>query len=95
MTPYLLSFAFICVAFSLGLQKRQRWMWYAGWLVFLLVAVSIVQLLVFVLSKSQTASSAIFGCTCIAGILLFWTSIALWWKNRRGDFRVPQSPSKK
>jgi hypothetical protein len=34
MTSYLLGFARVFVAFSIGLQKQPRRVWYAGWLVF-------------------------------------------------------------
>ncbi len=91
MTPCLLSFALICIALSIGIWRRQTWAWYAGWLVFLLFAVQVAALIVFVFSSAQTTRTAVLGYTGIAGIVAFWTPIALWWKQRRKDFGKPRA----
>jgi uncharacterized membrane protein YhaH (DUF805 family) len=86
MTPYLLGFALISIALSIGLQKRQRWVWYAGWAIFLLFAILVAALAAHVFSTAQTTRAAALGCTGVAGIALFWTPIAIWWAKRRHDF---------
>jgi len=86
MTPYLLGFALICIALSIGLQKRQHWVWYAGWALFLLFAIQIAALIAHVTSTAQTTRAAVPGYTGIAGIVLFWTPIVIWWAKRRHDF---------
>ncbi|ATC64054.1 hypothetical protein CMV30_08875 [Nibricoccus aquaticus] len=95
MPQQLLGFAVVCIALSVGLQKRQLWVWYAVWALFLFFAIQIAALVAHVLSTAQTTRAAALGCTGAAGIALFWTPIAIWWAKRRNDFGKPRAHSTK
>ena len=82
----LLGFAFVCIALSLGLWRRQAWVWYAGWAVFLLFGIQLAAFTAETLAMAETRADAFFGCMCVAGIALFWTTIAIWWKRSRREF---------
>lgn len=86
MPELLLCFAFVCIALSFGIWHRQKWAWYAGWIVFLLFAIQITAFIAHVTSTAQTARAAVPDYTGIAGIVLFWTPIVIWWAKRRHDF---------
>jgi hypothetical protein len=86
MPRQLLGFALVCIALSIGLWKRQRWVWYAGWALFLLFAILVAALVAHVFSTAQTTRAAALGYTGVAGIALFWTPIVIWWARRHHDF---------
>lgn len=86
ITPYLLSFAAVCIVLCVGLKRRSVWMWYVGWALFYLFAAYFGHRFFSALYFAETSRDFIFVCLYLAGGFVCWIPAVIWWAKRRHLF---------
>jgi hypothetical protein len=86
VTPYILTFAVICIALSFGLQKRSPWMWYFGWAFFYLFAAYFGQWFFAALYTAEKVSDLGYSLVYLCGGLVLWMPATIWWAKKKSYF---------
>jgi hypothetical protein len=95
LTPYIITFAVICVLGSYGIETRSPWAWYGGWFFGALAAAAICYFGFLALFFSDSIVRSFGGILFTAGGICVWWFWASYWLKVKNEFvRSSNSPKK-
>jgi hypothetical protein len=90
--PLVIAGSTLCFIAAYGIQRRKKWMWYAGLVFFFFAAGPLGGGPLQALCFAETWMERFLAVISIAVVLCLWMFWMLWWIRNRAEFGVKLKP---